>query len=315
MVETADSELIHSRRKPISALFPHAVLLARRGQRGMLDVLSHAARVSDSWPFMWHRIKPFIMTLFDMPNPPSLNWVLGLISPRVLWHDQPHGHSTVAWQAPAPSYTEEVDRSAVDEVLRVAFTTSGQLARNEEPAVRQVRALGDAGVLRSYLLLLWSQWYYRYRYEDFDEMQISIQEDFGGIGMGGHRGELIRRLDGFRWELAERTGKAVEQCRDLKRLLFEVDGRAEKILTRTPSWLIHSGLLIINALGHVQNLTQPSCAPCLSHAHNLAPGKLATTPAPNYFVCTFAPILIIASPYTLHVVFLTRRRAKRGDNE
>ena len=29
----------------------------------------------------------------------------------------------------------------------------------------------------------------------FDEMRISIQEDFGGIEMGHHRTDLIRRLD------------------------------------------------------------------------------------------------------------------------
>ena len=134
----------------------------------------------------------------------------------------------------------------VDEVLRLAFITPGPPTGTEVPAIRQVRALGDTGILRSYLLILWSRWtYVEYRHEDFAEMQISIWECFGGIGMWCHREYLIERLDNLiRWEPAERTGQAAEQCRELKRLFLEVDEAAEKILTRTPPWLIHSGLLI-----------------------------------------------------------------------
>ena len=249
MVEAADSDILRSRRKAISVLFPYAVHLARRGQREMLDAFSRVARASDSWHFMWHHLKPFTMTLFDKPNPPSLNWVLGLISP-----------SAVAWPAVAPSYTEEVDRSMVDEVLRLAFITPGPPTGTEIPTIRQVRALGDTGILRSYLLLLWSEWYdLEYRHEYFAEMQTSIREDFGGIEIWRHREDLIKCLDQVLTRLDYR--KRQEQFRfavrfvshietrmepygELKRLLLEVDGAAEKILTRTPPWLIHLGLLI-----------------------------------------------------------------------
>ena len=60
--------------------------------------------------------------------------------------------------------------------------------------VRYIRGLGDIEVLKSYFLLVWSEWdsilgsgYY--------EMETSIREDFYGIGMYRHREDLIRRLD------------------------------------------------------------------------------------------------------------------------
>ena len=245
MVDAADSNLIQSRRKAISVLFPHAVHLARRGQREMLDAFSHVARASDSEHFMWHHIKSFTMTLFDKPNPPPLNWVLGLIWPRVLFYDQSHNNGAVAWPAAALSYTEEVDWSAVDEVLRVAFITPGRPTRTEKPAVREVRALGDTMVLRSYLLLLWSQWDdIDYEHEDFIEMQIAIRESFSGIGMWRYREDLIQCLDEV-LEGLERIDCPEElEYGELRRLLLEVDGRAEKILTGTPPWLIHFGLPI-----------------------------------------------------------------------
>ena len=244
MVDAADPNLIQSRRKAISVLFPYAVHLARCGQREMLNAFSRVSRASDSRHFMWCRVKPFTMILFDKPNPPPLNWVLGLISPGILLHNQPHNNSAVAWPATAHSYTCEVDRSVVDEVLRVAFVTPWRRTRAEESAVRQVRALGATGVLRSYLLVLWSDWYYsRYPDEDFTEMEISIREDFSGIGMWGYREDLIKCLDRALEEL-EPWGWTAGHPGELKRLLLEVDGRAEKILNRKPPWLIHSGLLI-----------------------------------------------------------------------
>ena len=231
--------------KAISVLFPYAVLLARHGQLEMLDAFTRAARASDSWHFMWHHLKPFTMMLFDKPNPPSLNWVLRLISPGLFLRDQRYNNSIVTWPAVVPSYAKEVDRSAVGEVLRVAFVTPGYSMATERPTVRQVRALGDAEVLRSYLLLIWSlAFFIDYKHEDFAEMQVSIREEFSGIGIRRHREDLIECLNQILKELEQRRETVVEEYRELKRLLLEVDGGAETTLTRTPPWLIHSGLLI-----------------------------------------------------------------------
>ena len=246
MVEAADPGLIQSRRRAISVLFPYAILLARRGQREMLDAFSRVARASDSVYFMWHHINPFTITLFDEPNPPSLNWVLGLISPGVLLRDQPHNNSAVVWRAVAASCPDEVYRSAVAEVLRFAFFGPGPRTLGaERSAVRQARALGDTGVLRSHLLLVLSQWgHINYGPEDLAVMQISIREDFSGIGMWRYREDLIRCLDQVLEGLEPREWAGESPYRELRRLLLEVDGGAERILTRTSPWFIHSGLLI-----------------------------------------------------------------------
>ena len=55
-----------------------------------------------------------------------------------------------------------------------------------------IRALKDIEVLKSYLLLVWSEWDISC---DFSETCTSIRENFGGIGMGHHRADLIQRLD------------------------------------------------------------------------------------------------------------------------
>ena len=184
MAERADPNSIRRKRKAISALFPLAILLARRRQGSMLDAFSRVARASDSGEFMWHHTKPFIVTLFDMPNPPPLNWVLGLISPGVLWHDRPHHDSVATWGVVTPLSTE-VDRSVVDMLLRIAFVASlrphippelsGRSKGTEGHIVRQVRAIGDIEILRSYLLLVWSEWdCIDDQSEGLAEMQISI---------------------------------------------------------------------------------------------------------------------------------------------
>jgi hypothetical protein len=46
----------------------------------------------------------------------------------------------------------------------------------------------------SHTFFVWSEWDCLYD-SGLDEMQASIREDFGGIGMGHHREDLIKRLD------------------------------------------------------------------------------------------------------------------------
>ena len=193
MVEAADPDPIQHKRKAISVLFPYALILEQHKQREMLKAVSRAAIVSDSGAFMWHHIKPFI----------------------------------------------------------VSRETKGDV-------VCQVRALGDIGVLKSYLLLLWSEWYHiDYWSGGLAEMRASIREDFGGIGMGHHRGDLIEQLDYFLEQLNSRwviyaaiiegpvntIQSTKELYEELKRLLLEVDGEAMKTLYRMPLWLICFGLL------------------------------------------------------------------------
>ena len=70
----------------------------------------------------------------------------------------------------------------------------GRVQGSEGPAVHYVRTLGDIKILKSYLLLVWSEW-------DcpspggVSETCTSIRSDFSGSGMRHHRKDLIKRLD------------------------------------------------------------------------------------------------------------------------
>ena len=325
MVAAADPYPIWDKRKAIGVLFPYAIILERRGQQGALDTLSRAAMATNSEGFLWHHIKPFIMTLFNMPNPPSLNWILGFVSPRVVLQDQPYD-DLVAWRTAAPSPTEEADRGVVNELLQIVFAASlrpravfppgfsGLLEGAGGDVLRQVRALGDTRILKSYLLLVWSEWdYIGDRFGGLTEMRDSIQGDFGGIGMGRHREDLIKRLNRILGRLdsllleeafhlrssstrrstyLQRHAPGVdcdiltakERYGGLKRLLLEVDGKAVKVLTRTFPRLIQFRPLTPADAYRISLDFRVRFASPVSMILHLE--RLALLTAINHFVCT-----------------------------
>ena len=83
----------------------------------------------------------------------------------------------------------------------------------------------------------------------------SVRRDFGGIGMGCHRVDLIKQLDqvlglGYLQQYSpDIDGRSVEFSKnrygEFKRLLLELEERTSRIPTRTPSRLI----------GHIDFLT------------------------------------------------------------
>jgi len=171
MVKSDEPRMIWRNRKIFSALLPYALILERRDQREMLNVLSHAAMIASSF-FEWNHIKPFIVS------------------------------------------------------------------KGNVQYIQQVRALGDPEVLKSYLLLFWSGLSFIDNWlESLTEVQISIQEDFGGIRMGSHREDLIKWLDHGLAHLdhAEQVTYVIqpakERYEEFRRLLLEED---VKMLSRTP---------------------------------------------------------------------------------
>jgi len=221
MALAEDQPLLHAKRKAISSLLPYVLRQERVGQQDMLGTLSHIATTMDSEQFIWHCIQPYITALCNNPNPLSLDQVIILGSPHVPWRTGPHNENTVTRWATAASavpYTEEVGESVVDALLHIASVDSlrphipidiwawlkkqpslphwspGRSRATEGHVVRHVRALGDIEVLKSYLLLVWSEWDFIWP-DGFGEMCTSIREDFGGIEMGHHREDLIERLD------------------------------------------------------------------------------------------------------------------------
>ena len=118
----------------------------------------------------------------------------------------------------ATLYTEEVARSVVGALLLIAserellpyITLDAWLWLKKQPSlprscpccfygtrlniVKTVQGLEDIEVLKSYLVIVWSEWNATMD-EGFGEMCVSVPKDFGGIGMGHHRADLIQRLD------------------------------------------------------------------------------------------------------------------------
>jgi len=277
MAQAKDQQLLHAKRKAISGLFPYVLWQEQVGQQKMLDALSRAAMTSDSVRSIWLRVGPYLCTLCNNPNPPSLDQAIVLGSPHVSWRIGPYNENMVTrWAAAASAvpYSEEDGQSVVDTLLQIASVDSlrphipvdiwawlkkrptfppvchGRSEGTKGDVVRHVRALGDIEVLKSYFLLVWSEWDFVW-VDGFGEMCTSIRKDFGGIRMEGHRADLIERLDhvlgqlnwGFlkehRPNLRERNiQRAKEQYGELKKVLLEVDREAMDVLARTSPGLI-----------------------------------------------------------------------------
>ena len=224
MAGTPDADPILSKRKAASALFPYAVRLAQEGQQGMIDAILHVASKSTSGGFMWRRIGPYITSLFDESSPSSLNLAITLTSPCADWGYEPYTRKAVArWAAAVREtpYSEAVGQSVVDVMLQIAYNTTlrrhipieiwawlkkepslppvcrGRFWGTYSRVIRYVQRLGDVEILKSYLLLVLSEWDPVHS----TEADISISKEFGGIGMWSHREALIKRLDHVLGEL------------------------------------------------------------------------------------------------------------------
>ena len=234
MAETADGDSIYRKRKAITAFFSYAAWRDRDGQGELLNILFRLFRAMVAWAhrtgtfgrpmFMWCHIEPLVTTLLNEESPVSLKQVIILASPYLPWKQfTNHQHLIQLWAAAASTvpYTNDIGQSVVDTLFRIANDTSSQSHipvgmwswLNKRPplppicwgrfygstphVVRVVRALGDIEILKSYLLLLWSE-----REETWltslaalYEMRASLREDFSGVGIGHHRQDLLRRLD------------------------------------------------------------------------------------------------------------------------
>jgi len=113
--------------------------------------------------------------------------------------------------------------------------------------VLYIRALGDIEILKSYLLVIWSEWD-SLNPAGLIEMQAAIREDFGVVTMWYHRDDLIERLDHVLGELDrglayfaqhqtqidnDEIQRRKEQYGELKNALLEVEKEAMKPLIRT----------------------------------------------------------------------------------
>ena len=248
----------------------------------MLDAISRAAwRIGG---YYMSPILPYIVTLFSKPSAPSLNRAIVLALPHVYRSDLLTSKETTVmkWAAAAMEvpYTEDTGLAVVDTLLYAASNNSlrscipvgvwKRLKNISSPTsvihirkgrgsspdiVRYVRGLGDIEILTSYFLLVLSERNVR---NDIHEVEISMREDFSGIGMWGHRGDLVKRLDYVLGQLGRgleylkleqyspqfwdesRVELAKEQYQKLKEVLLEVDKDAMDTLTGAPSRYLFS---------------------------------------------------------------------------
>ena len=210
-----------SKRKAVSALFPYAVRLAQDYQQKMINAILHVASNSTCGGITWHRIGPYITTLFHESSPPYLNRVITLVAPSVPWGDSAYTRNAVArWASAvlATPYSEVVGQYVVDALLQITYKDA---LRQEIPidiwawlkrrpslppvcrgrelgatsgVVRHIRGLGDIEILKSYFLLVWSEWN-TLSSDGLTQMTITIREEFYGIAMRRHRKDLIKHLD------------------------------------------------------------------------------------------------------------------------
>ena len=215
MIETEDLDGLCLKRKAITTLLPYAIWQELNGEPRMLDVLLYATRASKMLGFTWHRAKQFANVTFSNATTRAII----LISPHIPWDLLPDREDLVQQWAAATSvvpYSEEVAQSVVDTLLQIVSTRDplphitidvwswltelpylppvcvGRYFGTQQRVVDAVRRLEDIEILKSYLLLTWSEWD---TFDSYHEICALADKDFGGFGMGHHRVDLIQRLD------------------------------------------------------------------------------------------------------------------------
>jgi hypothetical protein len=199
------------------------------------------------------------------------------------WNADHHDENVVKrWAAAALAVgdTEEVGWSVVDTLLQIASSeflrphistklwarmkTQRSLPRyclgrscgTVPRVVSFFRGRGDVDILKSYLLLVWSEWN---RPSDVNGMEDSIRQAFGGIEMHHHRKDLIKRLDDVLRELdqglehfRQHTSWLDEEVRrrkmvyeQLRKVLQKIDEEGRNIPTCMSPNLIHSKVPIL----------------------------------------------------------------------
>ena len=241
----------------------------------MLDAILQAVEASKlMWP-MWYRAQRYLRSLFSKPSPLIPDRVVLSLSPYVAWGDELCDEAMVSrWAAAtlATPHTEDVSRSVVDTLLQIAMACNPQLhipthiwawlkerpslppvclgrnQGNNPSIVRRIRSLKDVEILKSYFLVIWSEW--EWLHDSDNETHISVSEDFGGISreMWSHREDLVERVDYILrqldrgWEHLKQYNPLADESHvqagkihyeKLRNTLLKVDREAMEALLRT----------------------------------------------------------------------------------
>ena len=218
MTESGDPYQTQSKRKALTAFFPYAVWMEKGGECRMMDAFLSATKVSGPGTSLWGAITPSISTLFEAAS----DQTVVLTSHRVPWDREPDAIRAVTRWASAASavpYTDEIGPIVVDALLSIAsvdclrphipvdiwswlnkrptlpYVCFGRSVGTKKHVVRYVRKLKDVEILKSYFLLVWSQWDHITHQEALSEMRLAIKQDFKGAEMEVHRKDLVKHLD------------------------------------------------------------------------------------------------------------------------
>jgi len=227
MIRVGDPHPIASKCEAITALFPYAIWREQAGKRDVFDTFLRLASDLGRFGSVWHRIEPLVVMMLEEGSQVSLKEAIILAAPYFDWKKFGNGERLIQLWAAAGleiPYTDKIGQSVVDALLQIACCSplrphipvgmwlwlnkrpslppvcSGRRPGTTQGVVRTVRDLGDIDTLKSYLLLVWSEW------NDLvvlgaKEMTRSLQEDFSGIGMLRHQEDLLHHLDRVLGEL------------------------------------------------------------------------------------------------------------------
>ena len=319
MAEAGDYHLLQSKYKAISALLLYAVWQERDGKPEVLDAFLCAARASKWREFTWYPIGRFSSTQLSEASPRAIilatPYILHLVNKGDLFQHWEVATSTIP-------HTEEVAQNEVDALLQFAYegdlmphitvdmwswlrtrpslppVCQGRELGTDMDIVKAIQGLKDIEVLKSYLLMVWSEWGPLWE-EGFNEICASICGDFGEVGIGHHRADLIQRLDHILGELDRgleylqqynpdlnrgHVWKMEHQYGNLMNILLEMNVRAISCMSDP------TALLCTLTYGCIQDPMQHLCVHSLSHVHSLPSGNLCLAPLPCSSTCTQASI-------------------------
>jgi hypothetical protein len=172
---------LQSKHKALTALLPYAILQERDGKPKMLDIFLRSARSSKEWELTWHQFGKYASGLLYKASPRAVVLML----PYIQWDWLKYRKDWIqrwAWAVSTAPDTKRVTQSVVDTLLQIASKEellpyipvkiwSWLTKRPPLPAVclgrnvgtcahvvKAVQALKDIEVLKSYFLLVWSEW-------------------------------------------------------------------------------------------------------------------------------------------------------------
>ena len=300
--------------------------------------------------FWWRHTDPFAKVPLDGVSHVSSNRTLLLLSPCMPWGEHNSGKDRARiWAAVASTVPkeEEIASSVVDTLFQIAYhkllsphlhsdarswftlrpslppVCKGRALGSYLDVVQMVRDLKDIEILKSYLLLIWSEWDILDS-GGYPRVQISIREDFSGIKMSSHRADLLQRLDHvlgqldrglehFRrekpWLNEAHLQRRKDQYGRLRKILLEVDQEVLEVLTRASPRLTALFELPTHAAAHRITFDVHVCAPyCLT---------IADPPPPFVSLFGYQPYIDTRStfaPLTTSELSLFTTRTSSVDN-